>query len=147
MIVWQIQRGKLVFESYVEDFFRPWYNVAEGKEDEQIEGEDPILEVESIEGHMGKGPKLKYLVKWKNHDVKTYEPYRHLFKYGANYKESILEYQNKIKVKNEKNANLANINGTVYYCNISERYVEEYNQEKAVKQLMDEQNKELRMVQ
>ena len=42
------------FESYVEDCFRPWYKVAEGKEDEQLEGEDPILEVESIEGHMGK---------------------------------------------------------------------------------------------
>jgi len=128
------------FESYVEDFFRPWYKVAEGKEDEQIEGEDPILEVESIEGHMGKGHKLKYLVKWKHHDVQTYEPYKHLFKYGA--KESILEYQNRIKMKNKKKANLASINGTVYYCNISERYVEEYNQEKAVKQLMDKQNKD-----
>ena len=33
------------FESYVEDLFNPWYKVAEGKEDEQIEGasEDPML--------------------------------------------------------------------------------------------------------
>ena len=89
---------------------------------------------------IGKGPKLKYLVKWKNHDVKAYEPYRHLFKYGA--KESILEYQNRIKMNKKKKANLANIEGKVYYCNISERYVEEYNQEKAVRQLMDKQNKD-----
>ena len=43
---------------------------------------------------MGKGHKLKYLVEWKHHDVQTYEPYKHLFKYGA--KESTLEYQNRI---------------------------------------------------
>ena len=51
------------------------------------------MEIEGIDGHMCKGARLKYLVKWKGHEVKTYEPYKHLFKYGA--KEAILEYQNK----------------------------------------------------
>ena len=33
-------------------------------------------------------------------------------------------------------------NGTVYYCNITERHVEEYNQVTAVRQLMDKHNKD-----
>ena len=59
------------FNTYIEDFFRPWYRSVEGDKDcteYQVEGEDPILEVEGIEGHMGKGARLKYLVKWKGHD-------------------------------------------------------------------------------
>ena len=128
------------FDTYVECFFGPWYKVTECNEDYQIEGEDPIWEVESIEGHIGKSHKLKYLVKWKDHDVKTYEPYKHLFKYGA--KEAILEYQNKIKMNKKKKAHLTHTDGTVYYCNITERYVEEYDQVKAVRQLIDKQNKD-----
>ena len=34
------------------------------------------------------------------------------------------------------------VDGTVYYCNITERHVEEYNQVEAVRQLMDKQNKD-----
>ena len=66
------------FDTYVEGVFRPWYESVEGNTDctdYQIDGEDPILEVESIEGHMGKGVRLKYLVKWKGHEVQTYEPW------------------------------------------------------------------------
>ena len=59
----------------------------------QVDGEDPILEVEGIEDHMGKGARLKYLVKWKGHEVKTYEPWQHLHKYGA--KEVIEQYRMK----------------------------------------------------
>ena len=128
------------FDTYVESLFRPWYKVTECDEEYQIDGEDPIWEVESIEGHIGKGHKLKYLVKWKDHEVKTYEPYKHLFKYGA--KEAILEYQNKIKMNKKKKANLAHTDATLYYCNITERYVEEYDQVKAVRQLINKQNKE-----
>ena len=42
----------------------------------------------------------------------------------------------------KKKANLTHIEGTVYYCNITERHVEEYDQTKAVKQLMNKQNKD-----
>ena len=38
------------FVTYIEDFFRPWYKSVEGNTDctdYQIDGEDPILEVES----------------------------------------------------------------------------------------------------
>ena len=44
----------------------------------------------------------------------------------------------------KKKANLTHIDGTVYYCNITERqcHVEEYNQVEAVRQLMDKQNKD-----
>ena len=67
---------------FVEDFFRPWYKATESGEGYQIEGEDPIMELEAIEGQSGKGKKLKYLVKWKGSDVRTYEPVKHLEKYG-----------------------------------------------------------------
>ena len=130
------------FDTYIEDFFRPWYKSVEGDidcTDYQIDGEDPILEVESIEGHMGKGVRLKYLVKWKGHEVQTYEPWQHLHKYGA--KEVIEQYRIKNKMRTGKKANLANTEGKVYYCNLSERYIREYNQEQAVKELIQKQNK------
>ena len=95
------------FNTYIEDFFRPWYRSVEGDKDcteYQIEGEDPIMEIEGIEGHMGKGAKLKYLVKWKGHEIKTYEPWQHLHKYGA--KEAIEQYRMKNKMRTSKKANL-----------------------------------------
>jgi len=130
------------FNTYIEDFFRPWYRSVEGDKDcteYQVDGEDPILEVEGIEGHMGKGARLKYLVKWKGHEVKTYEPWQHLHKYGA--KEVIEQYRMKNKMRTSKKANLANTEGKIYYCNLSERYIREYNQEEAVKELISKQNK------
>ena len=130
------------FDTCIEDFFRPWYKSVEGNADcteYQIDGEDPILEVESIEGHMGKGVRLKYLVKWKGHDVQTYEPWQHLHKHGA--KEVIEQYRIKNKMRTGKKANLANTEGKIYYCNLSERYIREYNQEQAVKELIQKQNK------
>ena len=54
------------FNAYIEDFFRPRYRSVEGVKDcteHQVDGEDHVLEVEGIEGHMGKGARLKYLVK------------------------------------------------------------------------------------
>ena len=130
------------FNTYIEDFFRPWYRSVEGDKDcteYQVDGEDPILEVEGIEGHMGKGARLKYLVKWKGHEVKTYERWQHLHKYGA--KEVIEQYRMKNKMRTSKKANLANTEGKIYYCNLSERYIREYNQEEAVKELISKQNK------
>ena len=103
------------FDTYIEDFFRPWYKSVEGNTDctdYQIDGEDPILEVESIEGHMGKGVRLKYLVKWKGHEVQTYEPWQHLHKYGA--KEVIEQYRIKNKMRAGKKANLANTEGKIH---------------------------------
>ena len=34
---------EVALNEFVDDFFKPWYKCAEGAEDEQIEGEDPII--------------------------------------------------------------------------------------------------------
>ena len=49
-----------------------------GFEHEQIEGRDPILEVEAIQGKVGRANKTRYLVKWKGHIERTLEPKSHL---------------------------------------------------------------------
>ena len=49
-----------------------------GTTDEQIDGCDPILEVESIQGKKNRGNKTRYLVKWKGHVEMTWEPKSHL---------------------------------------------------------------------
>ena len=79
------------------------------------------------------------IVKWKGHEVQTYEPWQHLHKYGA--KEVIEQYRIKNKMRTGKKANLANTEGKIYYCNLSERYIREYNQEQAVKEFIHKQNK------
>ena len=45
----------------------------------------------------------------------------------------------KNKMRTGKKANLANTEGKVYYCNLSERDIREYNQEQAVKELIHKQ--------
>ena len=50
---------------FIDDFFKPWYKSTEGDESEQVEGEDPILEVEKIVSHTGRANKTRYLTKWK----------------------------------------------------------------------------------
>ena len=47
----------------------------------------------------------------------------------------------KNKMRTSKKANLANTEGKIYYCNLSERYIREYNQEEAVKELIRKQKK------
>ena len=42
---------------FTDDFFKPWYKASTGTDDEQIEGEDPIIEVEKIISHRGSGKK------------------------------------------------------------------------------------------
>ena len=68
---------------FADDFFKPWYKAATGTEDEQIEGEDPIIEVEKIISHRASGKKQRYLAKWKGSDVKTYEPADNFIKHGG----------------------------------------------------------------
>jgi hypothetical protein len=55
----------------------------------QIEGEDPLAEVESIELKRGKGKKAKYLVKWVGSDKKMWKPLSHLK--GA--KDAVAQYE------------------------------------------------------
>ena len=43
-----------------------------------IDGCDPVLEVESIQGKKNRGNKTRYLVKWKGHVEMTWEPKSHL---------------------------------------------------------------------
>jgi hypothetical protein len=45
---------------------------------EQVEGEDPIKEVERVKDRKGKGTKVRYLIKWVGHDEETWEPAKHL---------------------------------------------------------------------
>ena len=49
-----------------------------GFENEQIDGRDPILEVEAIWGKIRRANKTRYLVKWKGHIERTLEPKSHL---------------------------------------------------------------------
>ena len=51
---------------------------SKGTTDEQIDGCDPILEVESIQGKKNRGNKTRYLVKWKGHVEMTWEPKSYL---------------------------------------------------------------------
>ena len=60
------------FEEYIEEFFIPWYKIDEKDlSSEQIDGEDPIWEIEQIKSHRGKHKKRKYLIKWVDSDVMT----------------------------------------------------------------------------
>ena len=42
------QEDEVSMNEFIDDFFKPWYKSTEGDESEQVEGEDPILEVEKI---------------------------------------------------------------------------------------------------
>ena len=156
-----IEGNEAKLDVFVEDFFRPWYKATESGEGYQIEGEDPIMELEAIEGQSGKGNKLKYLVKWKGSEVRTYEPVKHLEKYGAS--ESIEEYKASIKLKasEAKAKKLAeseakhgskkkapklkhskeNHVSEVRYCNYTNKVIMNDNDEEIVKILMEKQRK------
>ena len=68
------------FEGFIQSFEYQMYGNEITEEDKawQIEGEDPLAEVEAIELKRGKGKKAKYLVKWVGSDKKTWEPLSHL---------------------------------------------------------------------
>ena len=125
------QIDEVSMNEFIDDFFRPWYKSAEGDECEQIEGEDPILEVEKIISHSGRGSKTRYLTKWIGSDVKTYEPAAN-FKHGG--KDILEQYRLSLK-KGKHKANIA-------YCNISDKHVLKFdNDEDIVRHLIDKQNK------
>ena len=125
------QIDEVSMNEFIDDFFKPWYKSAEGDETEQVEGEDPILEVEKIISHSGRGSKTKYLTKWKGSDIKTYEPAVN-FKHGG--KDMLEQYRLSLK-KGKKKANIA-------YCNISDRNVLRFDRdEDIVKHLIAKQNK------
>ena len=44
----QIRLDGVSMNEFIDDFFKPWYKATGGTEDEQIEGEDPIIAVEKI---------------------------------------------------------------------------------------------------
>ena len=44
-------------------------------------------------------------------------------------------------MRTSNKANMSYTEGKVYYCNLSERYIREYNQEQAVRELIEKQNK------
>jgi hypothetical protein len=79
------------FEGFIQSFEYQMYGNEITEEDKawQIEGEDPLAEVESIELKRGKGKKAKYLVKWVGSDKKTWEPLSHLK--GA--KDAVAQYE------------------------------------------------------
>ena len=73
-----------------------------------MEGEDPIMEVESIDAKKGRGKKLRYLVKWKGKKVRTYEPLSHL----KGCEEMVKEFEakhNSAKAKQKKKASLVQV--------------------------------------
>ena len=79
------------FEGFIQSFEYQMYGNEITEEDKawQIEGEDPLAEVEAIELKRGKGKKAKYLVKWVGSDKKTWEPLSHLK--GA--KDAVAQYE------------------------------------------------------
>ena len=85
---------------FTDDFFKPWYKASTGADDEQIDGEDPIIEVEKIISHRGSGKKQRFLTKWKGSDVKTYEPADNFIKHGG--KELLDAYRLSLKKKGRK---------------------------------------------
>jgi len=144
-----IEGNEVKLDVFVEDFFRPWYKATESGEGYQIEVEDPIWELEAIEGQSGKGKKLKYLVKWKGSDVRTYEPVKHLEKYGAS--ETIAEYKAYLKLKaseakakkeapKQKKGKTSHVS-EVRYCNFSNKVIMNDSDEEVVKILMYKQHK------
>ena len=82
------------FETFMSKLLEPRYTAAKGSVEEQVDGEDPILEVEEIVGKRGSKKKsMKYQVKWKGSKVLTWEPLSHLK--GAS--KAIKEYESKQK--------------------------------------------------
>ena len=87
------------FDSFMESFHHQMYsNTKDLSEYQTDDGRDPELEVEEIVAHKGKGTKLRYLVKWKGYDDKTWEPTKHL----VGCKQELGKYRNKLKNKKAK---------------------------------------------
>ena len=73
------EKGNKTVKQFLTKYNLPSYKCGGvGTTDEQIDGCDPILEVESIQGKKNRGNKTRYLVKWKGHVEMTWEPKSHL---------------------------------------------------------------------
>ena len=83
------------FDEFMERFHHQMYGHDLDFTDWQVEGEDPILEVEMIVSKKHRGKKTQYLVKWKGSDIKTWEPIRHL----KGCREEIDRYESQGKAK------------------------------------------------
>ena len=83
------------FDEFMERFHHQMYGHDLDFTDWQVEGEDPILEVEMIVSKKNRGKKTQYLVKWKGSDIKTWEPIRHL----KGCREEIDRYESQGKAK------------------------------------------------
>ncbi len=103
------------FEEYIEGFFKPWYRMPNKDMSEfQIEGEDPVWEIEQIKSHRCKHPKTQYLIKWVGSDTMTYEPERNLVKYGAT--KMLSEYKASVRLRDKtKSKNKGKKSG---YCQL-----------------------------
>ena len=125
------QEDEVSMNEFIDDFFKPWYKSTEGDESEQVEGEDPILEVEKIVSHTGRANKTRYLTKWKGSDTMTYEPAAN-FKHGG--KDILEEYRLSLK-KGKNKANIA-------HCNLTKKHVLRFdNDEDIVEHLINKQDK------
>ena len=72
-------RGSKTVKQFIVKYNLPAYKCCgQGTQDEQLDGRDPVLEVEAVTGKVGRGNKTKYWVKWKGHKAKTLEPKSHL---------------------------------------------------------------------
>ena len=81
-------------QEFYEKFNIAKYHVTPQLGDEQVDpGHDPVMVVEAITGHKGRGKKRKYRVKWKGSTKETYEPIHHL----TGCEEILLEYKAKIE--------------------------------------------------
>ena len=87
------------FESFMDDVCKVLYKPEpiEAYSHLQVDGEDPIMEVEAILGRKGKGRGTKYKVKWKGYNKTTWESAREMIRTGAS--EMVEEYKQSQKSK------------------------------------------------
>ena len=57
----------IALKKFLDKYNLPNYKNTPDTTDYTIDGEDPIWEVEAIQGKKGKGSKAQYLIKWKGH--------------------------------------------------------------------------------
>ena len=80
-------------QEFYEKYNLTKYHVTPAMEEEQVDpGFDPVMVVEAITGHKGKGKKRRYRVKWQGSEKETYEPMHHL----TGCEELLIEYKDKI---------------------------------------------------
>ena len=86
--------GLTDFESFMEAYHHQMYgNEKDFSSYQTDDGCDPVMEVEKVKSHKGKGKKVKYLIKWKGYEEMTWEPLKHL----TGCKEAIQEYWTQVK--------------------------------------------------